>query len=78
MELHFYNGMGCAARAKNPGLKAQKVRNMICVVCGRKAKYNEKLNIYYCPEHGLTTWIDESSEKLEITEMRKNAEAVLG
>ncbi|EDY35260.1 hypothetical protein ABOONEI_2797 [Aciduliprofundum boonei T469] len=51
---------------------------MICVVCGKKAKYNEKLNIYYCPEHGLTTWLDESSEKLIMPEVRKNAEAVLG
>ena len=62
---------------KNPGLKAQKVINMICVVCGRKAKYNEKLNIYYCPEHGLTTWIEEYKEEL-VPEVRKNAEAVLG
>ncbi len=32
---------------------------MICTVCGRKAKYNEKLNIYYCEIHGFTTWIEE-------------------
>ncbi len=32
---------------------------MICAICGRKAKYNEKLNVYYCEVHGFTTWIEE-------------------
>ncbi len=49
---------------------------MICVVCGKKAKYNEKLNIYYCEEHGLTTWPEEAESFL--VEARRNAEAVLG
>ncbi len=52
---------------------------MICVICGKEAKYNEKLNIYYCPEHGLTTWINDNSEEItSMPEVRRNAEAVLG
>ena len=66
--------MGCAARV-HPWPKLE-VMKMICVVCGKKAKYNEKLNIYYCEEHGLTTWIEEAEPVL--LEAKKNAEAVLG
>jgi|GEM_PF-3472738 hypothetical protein len=51
---------------------------MICVICGKKAKYNERLNIYYCEEHGLTTW-PENIEGVGIAlEAKRNAEAVLG
>ncbi len=32
---------------------------MVCEICGKEAVYNEKLNIYYCKEHGLTVWIEE-------------------
>jgi len=48
---------------------------MICKICGKKARYNEKLNVYYCKEHGFTTWIEEeiSMEKRVV----KN-EALLG
>ena len=49
---------------------------MICVICGKKARYNEKLNIYYCEEHGLTTWPEEVEDLL--VEARKDAEVVLG
>ena len=59
------------------GLKPQpkKVIEMRCVICGRKAKYNEKLNVYYCEIHGFTTWMEEEIPKIE--EALKN-EAVLG
>ena len=50
---------------------------MICKICGKKAEYNEKLNIYYCKEHGFTTWIEESTA---FEEMKVNVqeEIVLG
>ncbi|AGB04761.1 hypothetical protein AciM339_0886 [Aciduliprofundum sp. MAR08-339] len=52
---------------------------MICVICGKKAKYNEKLNIYYCEEHGLTTWIEEPvNQEMHIQEVKVGEEAVLG
>ncbi len=52
---------------------------MICVICGKKAKYNEKLNIYYCEEHGLTTWIEETvNQEMHIQEVKVGEEAVLG
>ncbi len=55
-----------------------EVRKMICKICGKKAEYNEKLNIYYCKEHGFTTWIED--ENIELEEMKVNApqEIVLG
>ena len=48
---------------------------MRCVICGKKAKYNEKLNIYYCDVHGFTTWVE--NEEL-IMEVKKDAQTVLG
>lgn len=51
---------------------------MICVICGKKAKYNEKLNIYYCEEHGLTTWLEDIDHSEINIEAKRNAEAVLG
>ncbi len=44
-----------------PVLLCLEVLNMkmVCEICGKEAIYNEKLNIYYCKEHGLTTWIEE-------------------
>ncbi len=51
---------------------------MICVICGKKAKYNEKLNLYYCEEHGFTTWPEEIKMEETFIEARRDAEAVLG
>ena len=52
--------MGCMGRGK-PGPQFQEVfkMKMVCEICGKEASYNEKLNIYYCKEHGLTVWIEE-------------------
>ncbi len=56
---------------------------MICVICGKEAKYNEKLNVYYCEKHGFTTWIKEAPEMMDIPikiveEARVDGEVVLG
>ncbi len=64
-------------RGQGSSLAKIEVMEMICVICGKKAKYNEKLNIYYCEEHGLTTWPEEVGEPM-LLEARKDAEAVLG
>ena len=50
---------------------------MICTVCGRDAEYNEKLNVYYCKEHGFTTWLASSDEEEHMPEV-KVGEVVLG
>ena len=69
--------MGCAARAC-PWPQAQGGEKMICIICGKKAKYNEKLNIYYCEEHGLTTWPEDGSQEILMPEAKRYEEAVLG
>ncbi len=72
--------MGCPFGSGFPRPINLEVKNMkmVCTVCGKEADYNEKLNVYYCREHGFTTWLME--EKLEhehIHEVRVG-EAVLG
>ncbi len=51
---------------------------MVCTVCGRVAEYNEKLNVYYCKEHGFTTWLQEEEDVHEIGGMKVNEEVALG
>ncbi len=65
-------GQGLPWPSSSGGIK------MICVICGKKAKYNEKLNIYYCEEHGLTTWIEEDKSVMSMPEVKVHEEAVLG
>ncbi len=50
---------------------------MVCEICGKEAIYNEKLNIYYCKEHGLTVWIVDD-EKINDNEVYMDGEVVLG
>ena len=51
---------------------------MICKICGKKAEYNEKLNIYYCKEHGFTTWVENQEMELEEMKLDVGEEIVLG
>ncbi len=52
--------------------------NMVCTVCGKQAEYNEKLNVYYCREHGFTTWFKEAKEEHHLQEVNVSEEVVLG
>ncbi len=64
-----------------PGPKNKEVKKMkmVCTVCGKEAEYNEKLNVYYCREHGFTTWIKNDEIVHEnIHEVTVSEEAVLG
>ena len=51
---------------------------MVCTVCGRDAEYNEKLNVYYCREHGFSTWFKGGNEEHHIPEVNVGEEVVLG
>jgi hypothetical protein len=70
------DGMPGRARARS---SFEVIKMMVCEICGREAEYNEKLNVYYCREHGFNTWIYEV-EKHEhvLPEAVVSEEAVLG
>lgn len=38
---------------------------VICSICEKNAEYNSTLGIYYCPEHGYETKLEEQSEYLD-------------
>ncbi len=69
------------AGGKIPGFKQKEMRKMkmVCQICGRNAEYNERMNIYYCKEHGFTTWIrEENALETHIEEAIVHEEAILG
>ncbi len=52
---------------------------MICTVCGKEAEYNEKLNVYYCKEHGFTTWlVSDNGKESGVGGIKVNEEVALG
>jgi hypothetical protein len=47
---------------------------VICRVCEKTAKFNTTLGVYYCPQHGYETKLEDLSEYLE--EMVSNLEQI--
>ncbi len=71
-------GWDAGGGAVRPNHLEVKKMKMVCEICGREAEYNPKLNIYYCREHGFTTWMREDIHEHPLPEAIVSEEAVLG
>jgi hypothetical protein len=48
---------------------------VVCRVCEKHAQYNSNLGIYYCPQHGYETKLEEQTEFM--MEMVENLERMV-